>query len=162
MIEVKDRIPTKPNRIRIVPENGAPFYATWERADEPIEEGTPVNKYLFDSIDEGGHFSNALDDIEMDAQRVTLTAGWTTVPFQRPLSGVPRVFVSAADTAVVAVKNITRTSCQIAVRLSTLQEGYIAASSGGTPSTKVTLLSCPEFSAVTVDVLAVYDGGVCV
>lgn len=67
MIEVKDRIPTKPNRIRIVPENGAPFYAAWERADEPIEEGTPVNKYLFDSIDEGGHFSNALDDIEMDA-----------------------------------------------------------------------------------------------
>ena len=93
MIEVKDRIPTKPNRIRIVPENGAPFYAAWERADEPIEEGTPVNKYLFDSIDEGGHFSNALDDIEMDAQRVTLTAGWTTVLFQRPLSGVPRVFV---------------------------------------------------------------------
>ena len=98
MIEVKDRIPTKPNRIRIVPENGAPFYATWERADEPIEEGTPVNKYLFDSIDEGGHFSNALDDIEMDAQRVTLTAGWTTVLFQRPLSGVPRVFVSVSDT----------------------------------------------------------------
>ena len=27
MIEVKDRIPTKPNRIRIVPENGDPFYA---------------------------------------------------------------------------------------------------------------------------------------
>lgn len=81
MIEVKDRIPTKPNRIRIVPENGAPFYATWERADEPIEEGTPVNKYLFDSIDEGGHFSNALDDIEIDAQRVTLAAGWMTVSF---------------------------------------------------------------------------------
>ena len=91
MIEVKDRIPTKPNRIRIVPENGDPFYAVWERADEPIEEGTPVNKYLFDSIDEGGHFPNALDDIEIDAQRVTLAAGWTTVSFQRPLSGVPRV-----------------------------------------------------------------------
>ena len=89
MIEVKDRIPTKPNRIRIVPENGDPFYAVWERADEPIEEGTPVNKYLFDSIDEGGHFPNALDDIEIDAQRVTLAAGWTTVSFQRPLSGVP-------------------------------------------------------------------------
>lgn len=162
MIEVKDRIPTKPNRIRIVPENGDPFFAVWERADEPIEEGTPVNKYLFDSIDEGGHFPNALDDIEIDAQRVTLAAVWTTVSFRRPLSGVPRVFVSVSDTAVVAVKNVTRISCQIAVRLGTLQEGYVAASSGGTPSTKVTLLSCPEFSAVTVDVLAVYDGGVCV
>lgn len=162
MIEVKDRIPTRPNRIRIVPENGAPFYATWERADEPIEEGTPVNKYLFDSIDEGGHFSNALDDIEIDAQRVTLAAGWTTVLFQRPLSGVPRVFVSVPDTAVVAVKNITRTSCQIAVRLCALQEVYVSTSSGGTASTKVSVLSYPEFSAVTVDVLAIYDGGITV
>lgn len=155
MIEVKDRIPTKPNRIRIVPENGDPFYAVWERADEPIEEGTPVNKYLFDSIDEGGHFPNALDDIEIDAQRVTLAAGWTTVSFQRPLSGVPRVFVSVSDTAVVAVKNITRTSCQIAVRLGALQEVYVSTNSGGTASTKVSVLSYPEFSAVTVDVLAI-------
>ncbi|MBD9248839.1 MAG: hypothetical protein EGQ60_08465 [Clostridiales bacterium] len=162
MIEVKDRIPTKPNRIRIVPETGDPFYAVWERADEPIEEGTPVNKYLFDSIDEGGHFPNALDDIEMDAQRVTLAAGWTTVSFRRPLSGVPRVFVSVSDTAVVAVKNITRTSCQIAVRLGALQEVYVSTSSGGTASTKVSVLSYPEFSAVTVDVLAIYDGGITV
>ena len=162
MIEVKDRIPTKPNRIRIVPENGAPFYAAWERADEPIEEGTPVNKYLFDSIDEGGHFSNALDDIEMDAQRVTLTAGWTTVLFQRPLSGVPRVFVSVSDTAVVAVKNITRTSCQIAVRLGALQEVYVSIRRqyGNIPAVSVLVTS--EFSAVTVDVLAIYDGGIIV
>ena len=162
MIEVKDRIPTKPNRIRIIPENGEPFYAVWERADEPIEEGTPVNKYLFDSIDEGGYFPSALDDIEMDAQRVTLTAGWTTVPFQRALSGVPHVFVSVADTAVVAVKNITHTSCQIAVRLGNLQEVYVSPNSGGTANTKVSLFSYPEFSAVTVDVLAIYDGGITV
>lgn len=162
MIEVKDRIPTKPNRIRIVPENGDPFYAVWERADEPIKEGTPVNKYLFDSIDEGGHFPNALDDIEIDAQRVTLTAGWTTVSFLRPLSSVPRVFVSVSDAAVVAVKNITRTSCQIAVRLGALQDVYVSASSGGTASTKLSVLSYPEFSAVTVDVLAIYDGGITV
>ena len=144
MIEVKDRIPTKPNRIRIVPENGDPFYAVWERADEPIEEGTPVNKYLFDSIDEGGHFPNALDDIEIDAQRVTLAAGWTTVSFQRPLSGVPRVFVSVSE------------------RLGALQEVYVSTNSGGTASTKVSVLSYPEFSAVTVDVLAIYDGGITV
>ena len=37
----------------------------------------------------------------MDAQRVTLTAGWMTVSFRRPLSGVPRVFVSVSDAAVV-------------------------------------------------------------
>ena len=35
-------------------------------------------------------------------------------------------------------------------------------SSGGTASTKVSVLSYPEFSAVTVDVLAIYDGGITV
>lgn len=75
---------------------------------------------------------------------------------------MPRVFVSVSDTAVVAVKNITRTSCQIAVRLGALQEVYVSASSGGTASTKVSVLSYPEFSAVTVDVLAIYDGGITV
>ena len=75
---------------------------------------------------------------------------------------MPRVFVSVSDTAVVAVKNITRTSCQIAVRLGALQEVYVSTSSGGTANTKVTVLSYPEFSAVTVDVLAIYDGGITV
>ena len=72
------------------------------------------------------------------------------------------VFVSVSDTAVVAVRNITRTSCQIAVRLGALQEVYVSTSGGGTASTKVTVLSYPEFSAVTADVLAIYDGGITV
>ncbi|MFR6379807.1 MAG: hypothetical protein ACLUNZ_08375 [Evtepia sp.] len=77
MIEVKDRIPTKPNRIRIVPETGDPFYAVWERADEPIEEGTPQSiNICSDSIDEGGHFPKiARDDIEIDAREAAPNAG---------------------------------------------------------------------------------------
>lgn len=40
----KDRRPTRPNRYRVVPENGnAPYYVRLERADEPIEVGTPLN-----------------------------------------------------------------------------------------------------------------------
>lgn len=40
-----DRVPTKPGRMLITPENGgAPYYATVTRADEPVQEGTPLNK----------------------------------------------------------------------------------------------------------------------
>lgn len=50
MIEVVDRVPTYPNRIRITREDGSTELVTWERADEPTVEGTPINKKLFDSI----------------------------------------------------------------------------------------------------------------
>ncbi len=38
-----DRKPTKPNRYKITPEGGNPYYVVLERADEPTEEGTPLN-----------------------------------------------------------------------------------------------------------------------
>lgn len=39
-----DRVSGKPNRVRIVPENGGtPFYATLERADEPSVEGSALS-----------------------------------------------------------------------------------------------------------------------
>lgn len=42
---MKDRIPKDPGRVLITPENGsAPFYATMTRADNPEQEGTPLNK----------------------------------------------------------------------------------------------------------------------
>lgn len=51
MIPVVDRVPTYPGRVKITKENGGQVeYVTWERADEPTEEGTPINKVLFDSI----------------------------------------------------------------------------------------------------------------
>ena len=50
MIEVVDRVPTYPNRIRITREDGSTEFVTWERADQPTVEGTPINKALFDSI----------------------------------------------------------------------------------------------------------------
>lgn len=50
MIPVVDRVPTYPNRIKITREDGSAEYVTWERADEPTVEGTPINKALFDSI----------------------------------------------------------------------------------------------------------------
>lgn len=43
-MEFKDRVANKPNRIKLTYEDGgASVYATVELADEPIEEGTPLN-----------------------------------------------------------------------------------------------------------------------
>ena len=51
MKEVIDRVPTRPNRIKLTSESdGSINYYAWERADEPITDGTPINKELFDSI----------------------------------------------------------------------------------------------------------------
>ena len=51
MIEIKDRVPTKPNRVKLTSEeDGTVKYYTLSRADEPTVDGTPINKELFDSI----------------------------------------------------------------------------------------------------------------
>lgn len=42
---MEDRVPTKPNRVLIRPEDESPsFYATMTRADEPTQVGDPLNK----------------------------------------------------------------------------------------------------------------------
>lgn len=38
-----DRKPTRPNRYRVIPDSGEPYYVTLVRADEPTVEGTPLN-----------------------------------------------------------------------------------------------------------------------
>ena len=45
-----DRVPKKPGRVRITPENGAAYYATMQRADEPMVEGTPLNAGNFNRM----------------------------------------------------------------------------------------------------------------
>lgn len=46
VVDIKDRVPTYPNRKKITYEDGTTQYATVEYADEPIEEGTPINRAL--------------------------------------------------------------------------------------------------------------------
>lgn len=41
---MKDRFAVNPGRVLITPESGSPFYATMTRADNPTQEGTPLNK----------------------------------------------------------------------------------------------------------------------
>lgn len=54
-MEFFDRVPTYPGRVTMTPVPGKANTYDMVRADEPIVEGTPVNKALFDS------FSNDLD-----------------------------------------------------------------------------------------------------
>jgi hypothetical protein len=49
-LEFKDRVPQKPGRVKITPEDGTAFYATMERADEPIEVGTPLHAKNFNEM----------------------------------------------------------------------------------------------------------------
>lgn len=58
-LEFKDRVPQKPGRVKITPENGTPYYAVLERADEPIEEGTPLNAQ---NLNEMAGMIEAIDD----------------------------------------------------------------------------------------------------
>ena len=46
----KDRVPQQPGRVKITPENGTAFFATLERADNPVEEGTPLNAGNFNEM----------------------------------------------------------------------------------------------------------------
>ena len=50
-MEFKDRIANKPNRMKLTYEDsGASTFATVELADDPIEDGTPLNKKTFDAM----------------------------------------------------------------------------------------------------------------
>lgn len=52
-----DRVPTNPNRMKITPETGSPYYATVERADNPSVEGTPVNAKNLNAMQEAAGLS---------------------------------------------------------------------------------------------------------
>ena len=50
MIEVKNRVPTYPGRVKLTPVDGQANTYDMVRADEPIDEGTPINAALFDRL----------------------------------------------------------------------------------------------------------------
>ena len=50
MIEVIDRVPLYPGRVKLIPVSGQANTYDLVRADEPLVVGTPINKALFESI----------------------------------------------------------------------------------------------------------------
>lgn len=49
-MEFVDRKAQKPNRVLVTPESGGAFYATLQRADNPVVEGTPLNATVFNEM----------------------------------------------------------------------------------------------------------------
>ena len=83
-IEFKDRVPTYPGRYKLTPVAGQADLFDFERADEPIVEGTPMNKATFDSIIHnrltGRYYELTVSNVE-----TSLVSGITTNPL--PTSG---------------------------------------------------------------------------
>lgn len=106
MKDVQNRVPRYPNRVKITPENGTPFYATWERADEPIQEGTSIDRALFLSIKEGDWYSPGLDEMEAEAGTLPAGEGIVDCSFCSPFSGPPLVLVWQGA-ALLEPQNVT-------------------------------------------------------
>ena len=72
MIEVIDRVPTYPGRVKLTPVSGQANIFDMERADEPVEPGTPINRALFQSfIDEMNTIRQQVEDKLLEiSQRV--------------------------------------------------------------------------------------------
>ena len=79
-MEFKDRVANKPNRVKIIYEDsGASSYATVELADEPIEEGTPLNKATFDGLQ--NEFNEQIDDLSNDVDDLKQKLGKMTLVY---------------------------------------------------------------------------------
>lgn len=94
MIEVLDRVPKYPGRIKLAPVAGQENTYDMIRADEPVVEGTPINKALFDSI--------------TAVASVTLAVGnWTMGADGRYTQTVPVAAVSTNSEIVIVDCDLT-------------------------------------------------------
>lgn len=93
MIQVVDRVPTYPNRVKITHSDGTSEYVTWERADEPTVEGTPINAALFNSIAADQGLASAQTVYVSTSGSDTLGDGSSTNPYAtitKALSTLPK------------------------------------------------------------------------
>lgn len=78
---MKNRVSKYPNRFVVTPEDGsAPFQATITRADEPIEEGTPLNKATLLTDETANSFGLGEDAVVDDVLNILhQKTFWTTL-----------------------------------------------------------------------------------
>lgn len=93
MLEIKDRIPTYPGRVRLTPVPGQENVYDMVRADEPIEPGTPINKTLFENL---ASISNV----------TLLSTGWT-------LGADGRYTQTVAVEGMTTLKNLVIVDCDL-------------------------------------------------
>lgn len=90
-IPVEDRVSTYPGRVVLTPVTGTTDTYTMSRADEPVTEGTPINKTLFDSkaytltSDVTIYVSSEGSDVEGDG---SLDAPYKTI--QKAIDSIPK------------------------------------------------------------------------
>ena len=92
-IKFVDRVPTRPGRVKIIPEDGSPvWYGVIERADEPSAEGTPINAANLNAMQQSQGLSanitiyvapsgsNSLGDGSSSAPYATITRALSMIP----------------------------------------------------------------------------------
>lgn len=196
MIEVIDREPLgnkKNNRMWIdIPENVttvaqlvallrdgcfADVFANNDTTGENVGvavKGTPLNRYLFTSIDEGGGSDNGeLADIVACSGEKSITAAWNYVPFPRALIQPPKVVAvprDATEGLSLSVKDITEEGFYVAAfraSVSTVSTTVYSAAGTAASSTHSAVsvvnsvsLSRGNFVACNIQYIAMFDGGI--
>lgn len=82
--EIKDRIPTHAGRVELIPVEGMTNHFTLKRADEPTEEGTPINKATLETVIRS-RLTGRYYEPTVTREIITGQAGLTTSPI--PTSG---------------------------------------------------------------------------
>lgn len=77
--DFKDRVPTYAGRVKLVAVEGQPDAYDMTRADEPTEEGTPLDKATFDSITQS-RLTGRFYDTTVTRTRDTALTGLTVSP----------------------------------------------------------------------------------
>lgn len=81
-IKFVDRVPTRPGRIKITPEDGSPvWYGVMERADEPSVEGTPINAANLNAMQQNQGMSGNLTVYVATSGSDSLGDGTITAPY---------------------------------------------------------------------------------
>lgn len=129
-----DRRPKKPNRYKITSENGGVDYVVIERADEPEENGTPLNAETMNAI---------LDDVDGKAPQKHTHKKSEITDF--PSSMTPTAHNQAANT----------------ITAGTFGGQVVANSSGQTPGTSllrnIRLVSTDTNPTVNGEICLVYE-----
>ncbi len=93
-IKFVDRVPTRPGRIKITPEDGsAVWYGVMERADEPSVEGTPINAANLNALQQNQGLSENVSIYVATNGSDTLGDGTSSAPFAtitRALVTIPK------------------------------------------------------------------------
>lgn len=89
-----DRVPTKPGRIKITPENGGTaWYGVMERADEPSVVGTPVNAANLNAMQKNAGLDSGKTVYVAVSGSDNTGDGSSTAPYQtitKALSTIPK------------------------------------------------------------------------